>query len=79
MSMLVLTRRKGESVLIGDKVEITIVEIQGDKIKIGVSAPKKIEVLRKELVSQAKDANKEAAFAEVGLDILGKAVKKKEI
>ena len=77
--MLVLTRRRGESVLIGDKVEITIVEIQGDKIKIGVSAPKKIEVLRKELVSQAKDANKEAAFAEVGLDILGKAVKKKEI
>lgn len=79
MSMLVLTRRRGESVLIGDKVEITIVEIQGDKIKIGVSAPKKIEVLRKELVSQAKDANKEAAFAEVGLDILGKAVKKEEI
>ena len=77
--MLVLTRRRGESVLIGDKVEITIVEIQGDKIKIGVSAPKKIEVLRKELVSQAKDANKEAAFAEVGLDILGKAVKKEEI
>lgn len=77
--MLVLTRRRGESVLIGDKVEITIVEIQGDKIKIGVSAPKKIEVLRKELVSQAKDANKEAAFAEVGLDILGKAVKKEKI
>ena len=77
--MLVLTRRRGESDLIGDKVEITIVEIQGDKIKIGVSAPKKIEVLRKELVSQAKDANKEAAFAEVGLDILGKAVKKEEI
>lgn len=60
ITMLVLARKCGESLLIGDDIEITITEISGDKVKIGIDAPKSIQILRKELV-QTIEANKEAA------------------
>lgn len=47
--MLVLTRQKDESVMIGDGVEITIVDIRGDKVRLGITAPKEISVHRKEV------------------------------
>ena len=61
--MLVLHRKKGESLIINDNIKITIVDISGEKVKIAVEAPKEIPVLRSELVNAA-EANKEAARRE---------------
>jgi carbon storage regulator len=47
--MLVLSRRKDESIMIGDDVEITIVDIRGDKVRLGITAPKTISVHRREV------------------------------
>jgi carbon storage regulator len=59
--MLALARRVNESIIINDNVEVTILEIKGDQIKIGVSAPKSVPIYRKEIYSQVQDSNKEAA------------------
>lgn len=64
--MLVLTRGKGESILIGDDVEITVVEIRGDKIRLGIQAPSGVSVHRKEVYLQIRQANVEAAQADPG-------------
>lgn len=63
--MLILARKTGESLVIGDNIEITITEVSGDKVKIGITAPKEITVLRKELC-QTVDANRQAAAAVSG-------------
>lgn len=68
--MLVLARRSGESILIGSDIEVTVVEIQGDKIRIGINAPKKVPILRKELLDAARSANAEAASPNINLDSL---------
>lgn len=47
--MLVLSRKKGESLIIGGDITITVLEVQSDKIKIGIDAPKEVTILRKEL------------------------------
>lgn len=57
--MLILTRKIGQSLIIGDDVEIKVVGIDGDNIKIGISAPKNVTVVRKELL-EVKDENKKA-------------------
>ncbi len=59
--MLILTRKVGESLLIGDDVSITILNIRGNQVKIGVQAPKDVSVHREEIylrIHQAKDENK---------------------
>ena len=58
MGMLVLSRQKDESIMIGDDVEITIVDVRGDKVRLGITAPKSISVHRKEvyLAIQAEKA-----------------------
>ena len=50
--MLALTRKKGESIMINNNIEISILEIRGDQIKIGISAPKDVPVYRKEVYNQ---------------------------
>lgn len=59
--MLVITRKKGESVLIGDDIEITIVNLEDGSAKIAISAPRRITILRKELLKEISDENKNAA------------------
>jgi len=59
--MLALSRKINESIVIGNDVEITILEVKGDQVKIGISAPKSVPIYRKELYLQIKEANKEAA------------------
>lgn len=59
--MLALTRKINESIIIDDNIEITILEVKGDQVKIGISAPKSIAIYRKELYLEIKDSNKEAA------------------
>ena len=58
--MLALSRRKNEALIINNNVEITILEIKGEKVKIGITAPKDVPIYRKEVYVQIQDANKEA-------------------
>ncbi len=55
--MLVLSRKLKQSIVIGDDVEITVVEIRGDHVRIAISAPKRIPVFRKELYDEIHNAN----------------------
>ena len=59
--MLALSRKKDEAVIINDDIEITIIEIKGDQVKIGISSPKSVPIYRKEVYMQIQNANKEAA------------------
>ena len=59
--MLVLSRQKDETIMIGDDVEITIVDIRGDKVRIGISAPSRVPVHRKEVYDAIKRENLAAA------------------
>lgn len=55
--MLVLTRKKGQSLVIGNNIEITIVDIQGDQVRIGINAPKSVTIHRKEVFEEIKSEN----------------------
>ena len=71
--MLVLTRKTNESIMITDEIEIMIVEVQGDHVKLGINAPRDISVNRKEVYELIKRENIEAAQSKViDLDKLGK-------
>lgn len=74
--MLVLTRKKNESIVINDDIEVTIIDIQNDQIRIGISAPKNVPVYRKEIYAQIKEENKKAAESKnVSLEELKKNLK----
>ena len=76
--MLVLQRKKNESVIIGENIEVTVLEIGMDWIKLAFEAPKDVSILRKELIEAAK-VNREAAKADSGaLDAVKKMMKKEE-
>lgn len=62
--MLALTRKKGESLVINNDIEITILEIRGDQIKLGVSAPKEVPIYRKEVYTQIQQENRKFADAQ---------------
>ncbi len=59
--MLALSRKANESIIIGNDIEVTILEIKGEQVKIGINAPKSVPVYREEVYAQIKEANKEAA------------------
>jgi len=59
--MLVLTRKNGEVIKIGEDIEITVIASKGDQVKIGISAPKDIEILRKEVYEQIMQENRIAS------------------
>lgn len=58
--MLILSRRKGENIIIGDNIEISVVDVQGDIIKLGINAPRSLSVHRKEIYDEIQAANREA-------------------
>lgn len=58
--MLALSRKKNEAIIINNNVEVTILEVKGDQVKIGITAPKEVPVYRKEVYVQIQEANKEA-------------------
>ena len=58
--MLALSRKKGEALMINNDIEITVLDIKGEQVKIGISAPKQVPVYRKEVYLQIQEANKEA-------------------
>lgn len=59
--MLVLTRKKGENIFIGDDIEVSIIGIDGDRVRIGIEAPMDLEILRGELLDETKELNRQAA------------------
>ena len=58
--MLALSRKQGESIVIGNNIEITVLEAMGDQVKIGISAPKSVPVYRKEIYAQIQEENRES-------------------
>ncbi len=67
--MLALSRKKNEALVINNDIEITVLEVKGDQVKIGITAPKEVPVYRKEVYLQIQEANKAAASGE-GVDAL---------
>ena len=63
--MLVLSRKINETILIGDDIKITLLGVDGDKIKIGIDAPKAMKIFREELLEATKTTNKQALGAPV--------------
>ena len=72
--MLALSRKKGEALVINNNVEITVLEIKGEQVKLGINAPKEVPVYRKEVYVQIQDANKEAINVD-GLEALQNLLK----
>ncbi len=70
--MLALTRKLNESIMIGNDVEISILEIKGDQVKLGISAPKSVPIYRKEIYIQIQEANKEAIDSSASMDVMKK-------
>lgn len=68
--MLALARKINQSIVIGNDIEITLLEIKGDQIKIGINAPKSIPIYRKEIYDQIQAENKKAAQANVDINSL---------
>ncbi|MCI6812526.1 MAG: carbon storage regulator CsrA [Lachnospiraceae bacterium] len=71
--MLALSRKKNEALMINNNVEVTILEIKGDQVKIGIEAPREVPVYRKEVYLQIQQSNKEAmdnAISQENMDAL---------
>lgn len=76
--MLVLSRKIGETIVIGNNIEIVVVAVEGDHVKIGVQAPREIEVYRKELYNAIQKSNQEAAKGNIQLHSLSQLIQEKE-
>lgn len=59
--MLALSRKENESIMIGNDIKITILEVKGEQVKLGITAPKAVPIYREEVYIQIKEANREAA------------------
>jgi carbon storage regulator len=59
--MLVLSRRAGESVVLGDDIVVTVLEVRGDVVRVGIEAPRSVKVHRAELLAQLEETNRQAA------------------
>lgn len=59
--MLVLSRKKGESIVIQDHIEVTVLAVEGDIVKLGISAPKHIDIFRQEVYASIQEANRDSA------------------
>ena len=62
--MLALSRKKSESIIIDNNIEVTVLDIKGDQIKLGVSAPKEVPIYRKEVYTQIQQENRKSADAQ---------------
>jgi carbon storage regulator len=73
--MLVLTRKTGEAIQIGEDIEISVVSVKGDQVKLGINAPKNVEIHRKEIYLTIQEENAEAS---IGIDNLFNILPKKQ-
>lgn len=76
--MLVLSRKTGESIMIGDQIELVILGTERDQVKIGIRAPRHLQVFRKEIYAMLKETNEEASQSRVDQTELAKLLKNKE-
>ena len=76
--MLVLSRREDESIIINDDIEIKIIGVKQDQVKIGIIAPKSVKIYRKEIYDEIQNENISAANTSSDLDKLKDALSKKE-
>ena len=67
--MLDLSRKKNEAIVINNNIEVAILEVKGDQVKIGITAPREVPVYRKEVYAQIQNANKEAVSVD-GMEAL---------
>ena len=67
--MLALSRKKNEAIIINNDIEITVLEVKGDQVKIGISAPKEVPIYRKEVCLQIQEANRASVDAD-GMEAL---------
>lgn len=74
--MLVLARKVGQSIVISDNIELTVIEVRGEQVRIGIAAPKSISVHRKELLEQIKAENIKAAAQTIKDEELPDVLKK---
>ena len=74
--MLVLTRKLNESIMVGDEVKITIVDVKGDQVKLGITAPREIAVHREEVYREIQKENQLAILGKPNLESLEKMLKK---
>lgn len=68
--MLALARKVNQSIIIGNDIEITLLEIKGDQVKIGINAPKSVPIYRKGIYEQIQEENKKAAQTEIDVETL---------
>ena len=73
--MLILTRKLNESITIGDSIEVSVIEIKGDQVKLGINAPREIKVFRKEVYLAIQQENKEAAMVSIELPEIDDLIK----
>jgi carbon storage regulator len=81
INLLILTRKKDEGIVIGENIEIKIVEVEGNKVKLGITAPKDISIVRKEIIEAIKNENISAGQIDTNLldlESLNFSNKKKE-
>lgn len=76
--MLILTRKKDESIIIDGHIEIQIISIEEGKVRIGINAPKEIQIHRSEVFDKILESNKEAAQAPSAFKVLSERMKKTE-
>ena len=69
--MLALSRKKGDSLIVNNNIEITVLEVKGEQVKLGITAPKQVPVYRKEVYVQIQAANKEAMETGTPEDLKG--------
>jgi len=74
--MLVLSRKKGQAIIIDGRIEVTVLEVEGDTVKIGIAAPREVQITRKELLQSVKETNEEAASAVIDVGRLRQSLQK---
>lgn len=77
--MLVLSRKSGESIMIGDEIELVVLGAEGDTVKLGIRAPKQIEIYRKEVYLAIRESNQEASQSIVSPEHLLNLIKNSEL
>jgi len=67
--MLVLTRKRDQTIIINENIEITVLDVQGDQVRLGINAPRDVSIHRKEVFLQISNENKKAASMNIGADL----------
>jgi carbon storage regulator len=67
--MLVLTRKKDQTIIINENIEVTVLDVQGDQVRIGINAPRDVSIHRKEVFLQISEENKKASAINMRIDL----------